>query len=175
MKHPKAIEVVTPISWAGLALVCVMLTSPTRASAASDDPRSSSAPAKAHSATAEGRHRVTITRHGSLVVPHGGGLASHRGSPAPRHGISMSAGGIPGHGRAPQDTQSRARSASQTPEGSFRAATGVPGPGGPGASKPKAMPVPIGGPRVQSRLGSAEMGRANHSAAIDGTQFRRRF
>jgi hypothetical protein len=57
----------------------------------------------------------------------------------------------------------------------------------PAASKRNALPVPrlatapknsaIGGPRVQSagRLDGAVVGRTNHNAAIDGTQFRPRF
>ena len=176
MRWPKAIEVFTmyshpgeaamcrrmlfPLLWAGLGLVCLMCTFPTRAAAAPDERRSSSA-----------------------------AVAPRRGVVTQQHGIHQSAGGGADRVRAPPNTQARGRPARPISRsiGSNRAAAGVPGLGGPGASKRNAMPVPkataatrnspIGGPRGQSigRLGGAVVGRTNHSVAIDGTQFRRKF
>jgi hypothetical protein len=193
-------KMLSPILWAGLGLVCVMFTSPTSAAAAPDDPRSSSAPANAAPARGTG---IKSEHPGDLRPPRTGaqssavssgrnsaGAAPRPGFAAPQHGIHQSAGASVGRVRAPLNTQPRGRPAGQTsrPIGPNRAATGIPGLGGPGASKRNAMPVPkatavaagnsqIGGPRVQSigRLGGAAMGRTNHSAAIDGTQFRRKF
>jgi hypothetical protein len=200
-------KMLSPILWAGLGLVCVMLASPTRAATAPDDPRSSSAPANADSATAGAAPArgtgIKSERPDDLRPPRTGAHSSavsggrnsaavppRRGFVMPQHGIHQSAGGSAGRVRAPLNTGPRGRPARQTsrPIGSNRAATGVPAlGGGPGASKRNPMPVPkatalagnsqLGGPRVQSigRLGGAAVGRTNHSAAIDGTQFRRKF
>jgi hypothetical protein len=170
----------SPILYAVLALGCVMLTSPTPAAAAPDDRRAPanarSAPAGADSALA-GAAPVRDTpakseRAGERRPPRTGTQSSARSKGlnpaafAPRRGFDTPAG---------------------RPMGSNRAAVGVPVPGSPGASKRNAMPVPkatavttnspIGGPRVQTigRLGGPAVGRTNHSAAIDGTQFHRKF
>jgi hypothetical protein len=185
MRCPRAIEVFTmysppdetakwrmmlsPILWAGLALGCIMLTGPTRAAAASDDRRASSAPANAGSATAGADSAIA----GASPVRHTPNKSQRTGDRRPPL----------------LNTQARGRPAGQTsrPIGSNRAAIGVPGLGGPGASKRNAVPVPkatavttnspIGGPRAQTigRLGGPAVGRTNHSAAIAGTQFRPKF
>jgi hypothetical protein len=115
-------------------------------------------------------------------------VAPRRSFETPQHGMHQSAGGGADRIRA-LNTQTRGRPAGQTsrPMGSNGAAPGVPALDVPGASKRYAMPVPkaaavttnsrIGGPRMQSmgRLGGPAMGGTNHSAAIDGRQFRRKF
>jgi hypothetical protein len=195
----------SPILWAGLALGCVMLTSPARAAAAPDDRRASSAPANADSAIAGAaplrdtpikskrtgvRSPPRMGARSSAVSKGGnsGAAAPRRGFETPRQGI-QSAGGSADRVRALLNTQARGRPAGQTsrPMGSNLAAIGAPGLGGPGASKRSVMPVPkataattnfpTAGPRVQTigRLGGPAVGRTNHSAAIDGTQRRPRF
>jgi hypothetical protein len=195
-------KMLSPILWAGLGLVCVMFTSPTGAAAAPDDRRLSSAPANADPATAgAARARDTRTkaeRTGDVRPPRTGAQSSavsnarNSAAVAPRPSLvapQHRAGGSAGRVLAPSITQAGGRSARQTSgsTSSNRGAAGILGMGGPGTSKRAAMPVPIaavmarnspiGGPRVQSvgRLGGATVGRANHSAAIDGTQFRRKF
>ena len=197
--------ILSPFLLAGLALACVMLTSPTRAAAAPDDRRASSAPANADSAIAgatpvrdtpiksqrTGVRKPPRTGARSSVVSKGGNSAAaapRRGFETPQQGM-RSAVGSADRVRALLNTQARGRTGAQASRslGSNLAAIGVPGLGGPGASKRSAMPAPkaaavttnfpIGGPRVQTtgRLGGPPVGRTNHGAAIDGTQFRPRF
>jgi hypothetical protein len=123
-------------------------------------------------------------RHGSVMLRRGTGQAAS-GSAERLHALL--------------NAQARGRLAHQPgrPIGSTRAATGVPGVrssyGVGAAGQPKlvskrtASPAPkltatprestIGGPHVQSagRVGGPVVGRTNHSAAIDGTELRRKF
>lgn len=173
----------SPLSWVGLGLACVMLTSPARAAAASDDRHSSRGNADS---AADGAAPVRDPRTKS---ERPGDPQSLRTSAQP---------GASSKGRSAAAVPTRARLAGQTsrPLGSNRAASlPLRGPGSvgtasaatPAASKRNALPAPklttvprnsaIGGPRAQSvgRLGGAAVGRTNHSPAIDGTQFRPRF
>ncbi len=131
-------------------------------------------------------------------------MAPRRGLATPPHGIHPGANGSADRVRSLMNRQVRGHLASQArgPIGSNRAAAdrlGLPRPNSVGAataptlaaSKHNALPVTaaaatrnssIGGPQVQSsgRLGGAAVartavGRSNHSAAIDGTQFHRKF
>jgi hypothetical protein len=189
--------------WVGL--VCVMFSFPARATAAPDDRHSSSASASADSATAAASvrdRRIKSERIGdrrppwSRAQPNAVSKARTWAAVAPRRGIEKlqrrvypSVGGGAEPVRALLNTQARGRPGRQSSRliGSNDAAIGVAGLGGPAASKRNALPVakatamarnsPIGGPRVQSigRLNGAALGRTNHSAVIDGTQFRGKF
>jgi hypothetical protein len=123
-----------------------------------------------------------------------------RGSVMPRRGTGQAASGNAERLHALQNAQARGRFVRHPgrPVGSTHAATGALGVRGPygvraagqstlAASNRTVSPAPrltatprdstIGGPHVQSagRLGGPVIGRTNHSAAIDGTEFRRKF
>ena len=139
----------SPLSWAGLALVCLLFASATRAAAAPADRRSSSAPANADSAAA-GAAQARYARRGAQPravsnAPKSAAVVPRRGFVAPRAPNVVRRGPNVGP-RAPNRTAAASKS-------------------------------PISGPRVQSmgRLRGAEVGRSNHGSAIDGTQFRRKF
>jgi len=193
----------SPLLWAALGLVCVVFTSASRAVAVPDDRRSSE-PANAESAIASGARvrdtRINSGRIGDRIPPrtraqssavskaqNSAAVAPRRGFKTPLRGMQQSAGAGADHGRALLNSQARGRPAGQTGRPiSNGAATTIPT-GGPVASKRNVMPVtkptaltrsaPLGGPRVQSigRLGGPAVGRTNRSAALDGTQFRRKF
>jgi hypothetical protein len=127
-------------------------------------------------------------------------VAPRRAFETPQRGIHQGASSRADRVHSPMNTQARGRLARQTsrPSGSNRASSGGPAlrrPGSVGsasaptlgASKRNVLPLPklttaprnsaIGRSRVQSvgLLGGAGVGRTNHSVAIDGTQFRRKF
>jgi hypothetical protein len=105
-------RVLSPIVWAGLGLVCVMLTSPARATAAPDDRRFPSAPANADSAAAGAARvrdrRIESERTGDLRPPQKaaerGAASEERNSAAvaPRRGLATPQRGrvTPQHGLA---------------------------------------------------------------------------
>jgi hypothetical protein len=219
----------SPILWAGLGVVCFMLSSPACAAAAPAD--SAAAPANfaaaasggaqvrdtrlksersgdlrptqrgaqptagstARNSTAVAPRRGLVTPQSTLVRPHStfvtphSFVTPHRAFVTPQNGVSQGVGVGADRVGALRSTQAQSRPGPQTsqPFGANRAATGVPGLDGPGVSKPNAL-LPkttamtrnsaIGGAREQSlgRLDGAAVGRTNHSAAIDGSQFRRK-
>jgi hypothetical protein len=147
----------------------------------------------ARNSTAVAPRRGLVTPQSTLVRPHStfvtphSFVTPHRAFVTPQNGVSQGVGVGADRVGALRSTQAQSRPGPQTsqPFGANRAATGVPGLDGPGVSKPNAL-LPkttamtrnsaIGGAREQSlgRLDGAAVGRTNHSAAIDGSQFRRK-
>ena len=186
--------ILSPILCAGLA--CAMFTLVARATAAPDD---------GHRIEAERTGDLESPRNGARPRAGSQGRNSAAASPrrapeTPQRGVRQGAGGSTERLHSPLNTQAGGHLARQPsrPMGSIHGATGslgVRGPIGagaagapkPAASKPGASPLPkltampknsaLGAPRFPSvgRLGGAVIGRTNHSPAIDGTEFRRKF